>query len=145
MPLNLSALQSGLEGVASKPPASTAEAAQRWADAVLAYATAVLPLSSTVQAAAATLAGGLAGAFSAPAAAPGMESAFAAFGASVGLGMAGYTPAPPAVPVGFAQVFATNRGSAAEGAQAVASAIDSWMRTGLSTLVAPPNTAVPWS
>lgn len=146
MPLALSALQSGIENVAANPPATAAQCAQAWADAVQAYAAGIVPPSATVAAAAAALAGGLASAFQSPAAAPGMEAAFAAFAGSLGGGMAGYVPTPPAGPVGFADQFAGPAPpSHAAAASAVAGRIDTWLRTGLSTLIAPPFTVVPWS
>jgi hypothetical protein len=75
-----------------------------------------------------------------------MESAFASFGATVGLGMAGFVPTPPAGPVGFASQFSGPKPATAQAAAtAIAAIIDAWMRTGLSTLIAPPNTAVPWT
>jgi hypothetical protein len=99
-----------------------------------------------VTAAAEALEGQLAAAFASPNAIPDMESAFAAFAAAVGLGMAGWTPTPPAGPVGFAGQFggpAPETHGAAAGA--IASIIDTWMRTGSATLVAPPFTVAPWS
>lgn len=146
MPLALPALQSGIENVAANPPATAAGCAQAWADAVQAYAGGIVPPSATVAAAAAALAGALTAAFQSPAAAPGMESAFAAFAASVGGGMAGFAPVPPPAPVGFASQFsgpAPPSHSAA--ASAIAGLIDTWLRTGSATLIAPPNTLVPWS
>jgi len=96
--------------------------------------------------AAVTLASSLASAFSAPNAVPGMESAFSAFAAAVGLGMAGYAPTPPAGPVGFAPYFAgADATTHAQAASEIAALIDPWMKTGIATLIAPPNTVVPWS
>ncbi len=146
MPLAPSSLSSGIESVAASPPATAAGCAQAWADAVQSYAAGIVPPSATVAAAAAALAGALTAAFGAPDAAPGMESAFAAFAASLGGGMAGHVPTPPAGQVGFASQFsgpapATHSAAAA----AIAGRIDTWLRTGLSTLVAPPNTVIPWS
>lgn len=146
MPLALPALQSGLESAFASPPATVPQCAQAWADAVQSWAAGIMPASTTVAAAAATLAGALTSAFQAPAAAPGMESAFAAFAASVGLGMAGFAPTPPVAPVGFAQQFGgPHPATHAAAAQAIAGLIDAWMRTGIGTLIAPPNTPVPWS
>lgn len=145
MPLNLAALQSGIQSVAASPPPDVAGCAQAWADAVGSYAAGIVPASTAVSAAASTLASALAGAFSSGAAAPGMEAGFAAFAASLGAGMVGYTPTPPPGPVGFALLFAGPRSSHAEAAAAVASAVDTWMRTGSAVLIAPPNTLVPWS
>ena len=75
-----------------------------------------------------------------------MESAFSTFAVTVGGGMAGFVPTPPPAPVGFASQFAGPKpATAAAASSAIASLIDTWMKTGLSTLVAPPNTVVPWS
>jgi hypothetical protein len=75
-----------------------------------------------------------------------METGFAAFAAAVGLGMAGYTPVPPAAPVGFATQFAGPKPEThAAAAQEIASLINDWLTTGSATLIAPPFTVVPWS
>jgi hypothetical protein len=146
MPLNLSALVDGLEEVASDPPGGPAACAAAWADAVESWASAVLPASSTVAAAAGTLETALAAAFQTTNAAPAMESAFTAFAATVGGGMAGYVPTPPPAPVGFATEFpAPFPPNHAAAATTVAALIDAWMRTGIATLAVPPNTVVPWS
>jgi len=146
MPLNIAALQSGLESAFASPPATVAECAQAWADAVQSWASGILPASTTVSAAAAALSGALASAFSSPAAIPGLEAAFATFAGSVGLGMAGYVPVPPPSPVGFAAQFGgPHPPTHAAAAQAIAGLLDAWMRTGTGTLVAPPNTVIPWS
>src|SRR5690606_15765077 len=115
--------------------------AQAWADALEAYATAIVPPSTTVTAAAAALATALDGAFAQPSALAAMETAFAAFAGAVGGGMAGYTPTPPPAPVGFASLVAGGNVDSHEDAAANwADLIDAWMTTGLSTLIAPPNT-----
>jgi hypothetical protein len=147
MPLALPALSNGLASCFASPAEDAAGCGQQWADAVKAYAAAVVPPSTTVEAAAATLAGALGAAFATPAAIPAMESAFAAFGASVALGMApAFAGVPPAGPVGFAAQFA---GAApethGEAASAIAGRIDVWMKSGTATLVAPPNTPVTWT
>lgn len=146
MPLALSALKQGLERVFAAPPATHAACARGWADAVESYATGIVPPSTTVSAAASALASALSTAFQAPDAVPGMESAFAAFGVALGGGMAGYAPVPPPAPVGFAQLFiAAKPETHADAATRVGDAIHAWLTTGVSTLVAPPNTPVPWS
>ena len=135
MPLAPSGLSSALEGIAANPPASVAECAQAWADAVGNYASGVVPPSLTVAAAKATLASALASAFAAPAAAPLMETAFTAFAATVSGGMApAFVGTPPPAPVGFASQFAGPKPAthAAAGA-ALSSLIDTWMKTGTAT------------
>lgn len=152
MPLDLSALKSspGLPGAGGAAyPATRSACAQAWADAMESYAADIVPVSTTVAAAAAALATALDSAFGAgsvSAVAAAMETAFAAFATSVGGGMAGYTPTPPATPVGFAALFAPPYPeSRQDGVDAVADAIDAWLTTGTATLVAPPNTVLTWS
>lgn len=145
MPLNVTALRNGLEQVASNPPTGRLACASAWANAVAAWATGIVPPSSTVVAARAALQTALAIAFSTTSAAAPMELAFTTFAATVGGGMAGYVPTPPPGSVGFASLFAVDRTSHADAATAVANAIDAWMRTGIATLAVPPNTVVPWS
>jgi len=146
MPLNASALSSGLQSTFANPPASSAGCAQGWADAVQSWCSSIVPASAGVAGAVATLQGALASAFAGSDAASAMESAFSAFAITVGLGMAGYVPTPPAGPVGFASQFAGPKPAThAAAASAIASLIDAWMHTGVATLVAPPNTPVPWN
>lgn len=146
MALDDGGLESALEAICEAPPATAAECAQAWADAMEAYASGIVPASTTVSAAAATLAGALTTAFGSPAAAPGMESAFAAFATTVGSGMVGYVPTPPPAPVGFATQFAGPKPEThADAASAIAGLIHAWMTTGIATLAAPPNTPLTWS
>lgn len=146
MPLDPSALQSGLERMARNPPPSVAECARGWADAMRAYVAGITPPSSTVAAASSALTSALQGAFSSPAAAPLMEAAFASFAVTLGGGMVGFAPVPPAGPVGFAALFASPPPpSHALAAAKLTTLIDAWARRGLATMIAPPNTALPWS
>jgi len=134
MPLDLPALTSGLNDVASSPPPTAAGCAASWASAARDHALGVAPASSTVAAAAAALAASLAAAFDSDDAAPGMETAFAAFAATIGGGMAGFVPTPPPGPVGFAAQFSGPKPAThAAAAGAVATLIDTWMRTGTAT------------
>lgn len=147
MPLDISVLSNELASNFAAPAADAGGCGQQWADAVKAYASGLVPPSTALDAAAAALAGALGGAFASPSAIGGMESAFAAFGASVALGMAPtFTGVPPAGPVGFAAQFggaAPPTHGAAAGA--IAGRIDAWFKTGSAVLVAPPNTTTPWS
>lgn len=148
MPLGPSTLAQQLSSIAENPPPSSAACGQAWANAVGAYAASVVPPSTTVSAATSTLAGALAGAFASPAAAPGMETAFLSFATTLGLGMAGagFTGAPPVAPVGFAPQFAGPKPLTHDAAaQTLATLIDTWMKTGIATLIAPPNTPQPWT
>lgn len=146
MPLNPSALSGGLDSLFASPPPDAAACGDAWASAAESWAAGIVPPSTTVSTAAAALAGALTSAFSHPDCASDMESAFASFGAAVGAGMVGYVPTPPSGPVGFAPQFSGPKpATAAEAANAIATKIDTWMRTGLSTLVAPPGTVIPWT
>ena len=135
MPLDPAGLKTDLEALASSPSATVALCAADWADAVADYAAAVVPASSQVATAAATLQTALEAAFSSGAAAAPMETAFAAFGVTVGAGMApAFVATPPASPVGFAGLFTapypTTHSDAATG---VRDAIDTWAKTGTAT------------
>jgi hypothetical protein len=146
MPLNASGLSSGLSSCFSDPPPSAAACAGQWASAVQSWAAGIIPASTTVSAAVSTLQGALASAFATPNCAPAMETAFAAFAVTVGGGMVGYAPTPPAGPVGFApQFLGAKPATAGAAASAITSLIDPWMKTGLSTLLVLPNTVVPWT
>lgn len=137
-------LQSAIFSVCESPAQTAAACAQQWAQAMGDYASGIVPPSTTVPAARSALAGSLAAAFATPFAAPGMESAFAAFAATVGAGQAGFVPLPPPRPVGFAALLAVISPTHASAAAAVASLVDTWMRSGSSTPVAG-GSPVPWS
>jgi hypothetical protein len=146
MPLASPVLASQLQTLFVSPPPDVPGCARAWANATVAYATAIVPASTTVSTAGDALAGSLASAFSSPAAAPLMEVAFLQFATAVGLGMAGFAPVPPPAPIGFAQQFAGPKPEThADAAQQVAAIIDTWMHTGVSTLLVPPFTPLPWS
>lgn len=155
MPLLLPALQSGLQSLFAGPPQAPAAAltrtlaAQSWVNAVQAWVVGIIPPSATVAPACAALSTQLASIFAthaAPFAGPAMDQAFASFAVTVGGGMAGYAPVPPVAPLGLANQFsAPHPATHADAATAIATLIDGWMRTGISTLIAPPNTPVPWS
>jgi hypothetical protein len=146
MPLNTAGLTSDLEALFADPPPTAAECALAWADAAEAWASGIVPPSTTVSASKAALAASLAGAFATPAAAPLMETAFLTFATAVGLGMAGYAPVPPVAPIGFAPQFAGPKPEThVEAAQQLASLLDDWMKTGTATLLVPPFTVLLWS
>lgn len=156
MPLNIAALMTspGLPGAGSNGALATpALVAQVWAAAVGAWATGIVPPSATVAAAQAALQSTLAGLFATdhPQAAlstlaASLESAHLTFATAVGGGMAGYAPVPPVAPIGFLAILTSPaRNTSQLAADAIADALDVWMRTGIATLVAPPFTVVPWS
>jgi hypothetical protein len=146
MPLVRAGLKSDLEDIADDPPDGHPAAAQPWADAVESYAGSIVPASSTVAAAAATLKAALAAAFATTNAAAAMETAFAAFAVTVGGGMTGFTPTPPAGAVGFAAQFSGPKpADHATAADQVSTLIDVWLKTGTAQLIAPPHTVSNWA
>ncbi len=137
MPLDLTSLKTMLAGLAEAPGSTCEIQAAKWADAMEAYATAIVPASPAVTAACDALEVALATAFATPAAAPGMELAFAAFAATVAGGMPP-TATPPAGPVGFASQFAGPKPSThADAGDQIGTLIDTWMRTGTAAGGAP--------
>jgi hypothetical protein len=146
MPLLPNVLESGIESVCSNPGPSSAACAAQWAQAMGDYTQTVAPPSLTVQAAVAALTGALSGAFASPVAAPGMESAFGAFAATVGAGMApAFVAAPPPRPVGFASLFAQPPPvSHSAAAASMTALLDGWMRTATAT-PASGGAPIPWT
>lgn len=145
MALDDAELETQIEALAADPPPTIAECATAWADALEAHFSAVVPASTTVSAARATLETALAAAFASPAAAPGMEAAFAAFATTVGGGMApAFVATPPPAPVGFAAQFLVQPTTHAEAAAAIASLVGTWARTGSAT-PSGGGSPVPWS
>lgn len=146
MPLNPAGLQSDLEAFFEASPDTDAACGQAWADAVEAYASGLVPPSTAVTSAAASLASSLTSAFAAPSAAAPFDAAFTSFAAAVAAGQAPtFTGVPPPAPLGIASLLGGTQPTHAAAAAAFASLIDAWMRTGSAVLVAPPNTVVPWS
>lgn len=111
-------------------PASRSACAQSWADAMQSYTTAIVPVSTAVSAAAATLKTSLEAAFATGSATVAVDAAFQAFAATVGIGMVGFTATPPPSPPGFVAHIATIQPSHAAAATAWSGWIDTWMRTG---------------
>lgn len=128
-------LADGIEAIGADPPDTAAECAQAWAAAIVGYASNVTPTSTTVAGAEPTLASSLTTAFESDDAAPGMESAMAAFAVTVAGGMApAFTGTPPPDPVGFAAQFAGAKPEThAEAGSQIADLIDVWMKTGTAT------------
>jgi hypothetical protein len=148
MALNAAGLESDLTALFADPPSTTAACAAAWAAAVSAYASGIVPASTTVTAAQAPLAASLTSAFGGadPATvSTAMEAAFLTFATSVGGGMAGFAGTPPVTPVGVAALAANQQATHAAAADAWASAIDTWMKTGIATLIAPPFTVTTWT
>lgn len=146
MSLDTAGLQSDLLALFQAPPATALGCGTAWGDALEAYASGVVPASTTVSAAAVTLRSSLAAAFATPAAAALFDAAFAAFAVTVAAGMLPlFTGVPPAAPLGVAALLVLTQPTHAAAAAVFAGLIDTWMRTGSATLVAPPNTVLPWS
>lgn len=149
MPLNKPALKNALVGVASAPPGTLAACAQKWAEAVGLYFTAVVPPSAAVAAAQATLQVALTSAFAgtdAATLAAKLETAFAACAITIGGGMAGFGPVAPAGQVGFAQLFAPPFAATHDAAaDKIANAIHAWAITHVSPLLVPPFTPTAWT
>ena len=144
MPLAPSGLKTELQALSTTPGPTIAACAATWATAMKNYAAGIVPPSATVNAAASTLRTALAVAFALPAAAPSMESAFAAFATTVGGGMAAFVPTPPPTPVGFATQFLAFPATSAAAATALSGLIDTWMKKGSATPAAG-GAPVPWS
>lgn len=150
MPLMSSALtlSPGLPGAGGRAyPASRQAAAAEWADAVEAWISGITPPSTTIHVARTSLEIALASAFGTHNAGPAMDAAFQSFGTLVAAGMLpSFAAVPPPAPVGFASaLFAEKPATRQAGVDLIASALQSWALSGLATLVAPPNTVVPWA
>lgn len=146
MPLDTSGLQNALADIFESPPATTAQAAHAWAQALGDYFATVVPPSTTVSAATAALEPLLLAAFGSPAAPPLLEAAFLSFATQVGAGMApAFVGVPPVAPVGFALLAAPPFPATRQVAVAMwAAAIDAWAHTGTATPVVP-GPPVIWS
>jgi hypothetical protein len=109
--------------------------AAKWADAIAAYFSPVVPPSANVAAAKGTLQTQLAAAFALPSAATAMDAAFTAFALTVGGGMAPtFVAVPPPLPVGWALLFAEPYPASADAAaEKISTVLDAWARTGTAT------------
>lgn len=148
MPLLEATLKQALLSAYASPGATAAECANAIGGAVGDYAASVVPPSAGVVGATSALKAALAGAF---AAGPSQglalaETAFTAFGAAVGLGMApAFTATPPTGLVGFAdQTDALDSADAA--CDMLTGLIHDWMTSGQAVANAPtPPPPVNWS
>jgi hypothetical protein len=144
MPLAPPILQSALEALFAEPPLLVAECAEAWAQAMADYAAGVVPVSTTVAAAASSLATALAAAFATPVAAPAFDAAMTAFAVTVGSGMLpAFVAVPPPAPLGVAALLAASQPTHAAAAAAFSAQIDAWFRAGSATLALSPFTVVP--
>lgn len=147
MPLLISALQTGLPGAGEADYPTTIEGcAAAWRQAIEGWAAGIVPPSTTVGAAAAALEGQLVAAFTASSLSA-VDDALTAFALAVGVGMLpAYVAVPPAAGPGLVVLLRNARPPTRQAAiDLVAGTLDTWMRTGTATLVAPPFTVLPWT
>jgi hypothetical protein len=131
MPLNPSGAKTTLGNLFKSPVGSEATAIISWKNAILTLTAGVIPASTTVAAAAATLATSLSGFNASGAAAGKINSALVAFAATVAGGMA---PAfTGVVPIGSPGVEFSNGSNAQAAADAIIDTIDEWLQTGTAT------------
>jgi len=146
MPLDVTALTTQLTALFTSPPSDINGCAAAWAAAMEAYATAIVPASITVTLAASALESNLIVTFAdndSPSMIALLEANFSLFADGVALGMIGYTPVSPPGLVGFGTIG--NQTSWGTAASVWVTKIDTWMRTGTATLIAPPFTVSNWS
>lgn len=156
MPLDTARLQLDFLELFTEPPDSFEGCADKWADICTDYLTGMTQLSTSpdLSAARVALKASLLSIFetnspvgvSASTAAL-METAFSVLGLSTSLQIIStglYTSAPPVDLVGFVELFATAESSAEAAAEKFATAIDTWARTGTTTLIASPFTLSLW-
>jgi len=149
MPLIQVNLENSLATFFEDPPETAALCAREWANAMRDYTLPIVPVSTTVVAAAEALAATLTPIFqtslSATVTATGMEAAWLVFATSVGLGMApNWVSTPPVGLIGFSTLFEARPLTHREAAASFAQSIHLWMITGIAVSV-PPGTTVNWS
>lgn len=126
---------------------SATNVGQKWAAAVDAYASKVIPASIAAAIAKTAMAGAMAGASAPGAGTAAIPAAFAAYAATLGGGMApAFVAVPPPAPLSLDPAFAVGMsgGSASAVISQIVTIVDTWFRTGTATpaLGGPP---VPWS
>jgi len=130
-----------------KFPESLVEAADKWSSAILKYSSTIIPPSTTGNAAKLAMQSQLAtiqdsnGAIVFP-------KSIMAFATALSVGMLpNYTGTPPTTPLIMEPIWDIGiEGCSSEQiAGALADLIDSWFKTGIAILVAPPNTPIIWS
>ncbi len=129
-------------------PKDDPETAQKWSEAIAAYAAGIIPPSTTVAAAQAAMQGAMTGMSLSGAAIVIFPLAFTTFALTLAGGMApAFTAIPPPVPIIFASVFVSGMAGApaSEIVSQMASIIDLWFRTGTAAPNPPGTVFVPWS
>lgn len=148
MTLDKATLESSLLDLMNTHGASAADCAALWASAFGGYAADVTPssLAPAPASAQAALETALAAAFAKKSALADMDAAFTAAAAALGAGMApAFTATPPPAPIGWATLLAAPYPeTAAAAASKIATAIDTWMKTG-SAVPSAGGPAVNWS
>lgn len=154
MPLLPASLNTDLLSLFQEPPEGFTGCANAWGDAIQTYAAAILPLSTTVTAAVATLKPALAAAFEAGSQDPTgtvlavqLELAFIPFALTIAAGMLPiYTGIPPVLPMGWATALSSGIPiTHADAASKYSDLIDTWMKTGMATRILTPFDTVNWS
>lgn len=142
MPLVEATLAADLEALFADPPPTESECAGEWASAFESYASTIFPTSSTVSIAAATLRGALSGFNGDTQLASKLASALTGFAGTIAGGMApAFAGTPPASPL---SLTFSNHDTPRAAAQAIASAVQTWMITGTATPI-PSGPPVLWS
>lgn len=126
-----------LGNVASNAQA-TSRAIDGWAEALEKAVTPISPASSTVAAAKAAFQAAAVGMYASGAV---FSAAVAAFAATLGGGMTGYTATPPAA-LFVPTAVSTNH---ADACGEMATQLVAWLGTGTATLIGPPFTTVNWT
>ena len=143
MPLIKATLENGLRALFENPPLLEEACAAQWASAMVAYATPIVPPSAAVAGAQGALQSALSGMSEPDALVGKLQAALTAFAGTVGGGMAPFVPTPPPVPCPLAFLQSLQTLSPDEAASQIATAIDTWMKTGIAT--SPAGVATSWS
>lgn len=145
MALNRIGLEENLLELFQTPPGTTEDCASAWASIIEEYVQLVIPVSTTVATARASLETALYAAFTGGNAAADMETAFTAFAASVASGMApAFTSTPPTSIMGWETSFSTTVATHAEAATKYADLIHNWVILG-TAVPSGGGAAVNWS
>lgn len=153
MPLFLVTVQSEFANLIDKNSPSfvghgldVVEVATKWADVLFNYASAVIPASTTANAAKTAMISVLSGATAAGSFFPALVSAYTLFATTLAGGMTtGGVGAPPPAPINFAPILALplSENSTPQIISLFASITDTWFRTGTFTFTN--GTVVTWN